>query len=207
MKAHLTPLFALSFIVGTIDVHSQTLNWASFTNSTIVDSEGDPLDSTFLFQLGVFDASFVPEESNVGEWSGKWTTFDTADYSYNAVDLGHFAGSQVIQEVPNYAAMFQGLKAYLWIRNASGTEFFLASAVSWTFPVAETDCCPTGVTTWSISDFGTGTPIWGSQNGNDGAGEFTPGPYELQTHAVPEPSFSLLGMVGCGVMLLRRHRK
>lgn len=208
MKAPLANLIALTFMLGAASARSQTLDWGSLAGSTIVDSQGDPLDTTFLFQLGSFDVGFAPTQSNVGQWSASWHVFDTAAYSYNTTDLGYFTGTENVQDVPAYASLFEGLKAYLWVRNDSKTEYFLASAGSWTFPVKDPGCCPNGVVTqWSVSDLGAAGPIWGSQGGNDGGGGFTsPGPYDLQTHTVPESESSLLALLGCGLATLRRRR-
>lgn len=208
MKTHLAKLIALLFVFGAEAACSQTLNWASLSGSTIVDSKGDPLNTTFLFQLGTFDVGFMPNNTNIGQWTAKWHVFDTAAYSYNTTDLGYFTGTEDVQDVPAYASMFEGMKAYLWVRNDTQTEHFLASASTWTFPIKDPGCCPNGlVTSWSVSDLGTGTPIWGSQGSHDGGGDFTsPGPYDVQTHVVPEAGSSLLALIGCGFALLRRRR-
>jgi hypothetical protein len=209
MKAPLAPLIAIASLLGAASALSQTLNWSSLTQSAIADSEGELLDNSFVFQLGAFTAEFVPDESNLEEWVNHWQVFDSADYSYNPGDqTGYFTGTQNLQDVPAYPTMFEGLKAYIWVRNAANTEYFLASASTWTFPDQDPGCCPTGVTTWSMSDLGSDTPIWGGQDIYQGGGDFNaPGPYDLQTHAVPEPGPSVLALVACGTFLLIRRRQ
>jgi hypothetical protein len=80
----------------------------------------------------------------------------------------------------------------------------------WVFPNANTDCCDNALPVqWSLADLtSTGTPVWGSQMGKDGNGEFTQdGVYELQTFtAVPEPSVSLIFLLSFTFLLSRRRR-
>jgi hypothetical protein len=185
----------------------QTLNWGSLTNSTIVDSNGLVLDNTFLFELGAFDAGFTPEQSNIGDWSMHWHVLSVANYSYNPTDLGYFTGTVNLQDVPGYATIFEGLTAFIWVRNASLTEQFLGSTASWVMPTLDTGCCPTGVTTWSVSDLVSDTPVWGGHDNLQGGGNYTaPGPFDLQTHAIPEPGTCLMALLGCCAALMRRKR-
>ncbi len=189
-------------------IYSQTLNWGSLTNSTIVDSQGTPLDNTFVFEIGAFDPSFTPTQSNIGQWSNHWHAFDAASYAYNPTDLGYFTGTENLQNVSNYSSMFEGLSAFLWVRNSGSTEEFLATTSSWSFPALDTGCCPTDVTTWSVSDLVADVPIWGGHDDLHGGGNYTaPGPFDLQTHAVPEPGSCILTLVGCGILLLHRRRR
>lgn len=207
MNVRILYFVALLLAFGS-SARSQTLNWASLTQSTIVDSQGAPLDNTFLFQLGTFDVGFDPTQASPGDWSAHWRVFDTAAYSNDPINLGYFTGTVNVQEVQDYV-MFEGLQAYLWIRNTADTEYFLASASSWTFPVLDPDCCPIGeVTQWSVSNLGTDDPIWGSQLDNHGGGTYdgSGGPYDLQTHVVPESASSLLALLGGGLALIRRRR-
>ena len=181
---------------------SQTFDLA---DSAIVDRGDEVLNETFIFQLGAFGPDCKPIESNLLEWATNWRVFDTADHAY---DLS----SQALQDVPDYAAMFQGLTDYLWIRNAANTDYFLASAAAkpgvaaWQFPLLDPGCCPTGIFSWSISDLGGDTPIWGNQDGNDGGGGLiAPGPSDIRTHSVPEPGAWLLSLVAPLVSLRRRR--
>jgi hypothetical protein len=214
MKLRIFNFIGLFLVIGILSARSQTLNWGSLTNSTIVDSQGnalDPLNNTYLFQLVSFDQAFTPDESNINDWLSSARVFASAQYSYNSTDLGYFTNSTNLQDVPNYAAMFEGLTAYLMVSNAAGTEYFLATTSNdtWEFPALDPGCCPTGVATWSVSDLGMDTPIWGSQGTQHGGGIFdgSGGPYDLQLHAVPEPSGSLLVLLGGGLAILRRRRQ
>lgn len=209
MQSQMSKLIALCFLFGAPAAQSQTLDWGSLTGSSIVDSQGSPLDNTFLIQMGAFDAGFTPTQSNISNWSGSWHTFDTAAYAYNPLDGAYFTGTQNVQNVPAYASLFEGLQGYLWIRNGTKSEYLLASASTWTFPLKDPGCCPNGVPTqWSVSDLGTDVPIWGSQLDNHGGGTYdgSGGPYDLQTHAVPESASSLLALLGGGLVLIRRRR-
>ncbi len=210
MTAHLAKFFGFAFLLAVSPLHGQTLNWSSLTGSTINDSQGDPLNNSYVFQLGTFGNNFVPTESNLPQWLANWQVFDTAAYSNNSTDLGFFTGTQNVQDVPQYASLFEGLKAYVFIYDAANTEYFLATTSSdaWKFPVHDPGCCPTGEVTWSISDLGTDTPLWGGQGDKDGPGEHDdPGPYDIQTHVVPEMTSSLLSLLGCAIFALRRRRQ
>ncbi len=217
MKARFLSLFALTFLLGAASARSQTLNWSSLTDSRIVDSQGASLaQNTYVFELGAFEAGFTPQESNIGQWVSNWHVFDTASYTYDtSTSTGYFTGTEKLQDVPAYASMFQGLSAFLFVRNSTDTEFFLATATAkpgigeWKFPTLDLDsgCCPKGVTTWSVSNLATDTPVWGTQGGHEGGGTGVLGNYDLQTYAVPETSSSLLALVGGSWLMLRRRRE
>lgn len=211
MKFPIAKLSCFIFALAAAKAHSQTLNWSSLTQSEIVDSGGNPLDNSFVFELGAFASGFVPDETNIDSWETQWRVFDTAAYSYSPGQLGYFTGTQDAQSVAGYSSMFAGLKAYIWIHNNTETEHFLASTSSdvWRFPLLVPGCCPNGEgPTWSVSDLNSDDPVWGGQLGNEGFGDhFVSGPFDIQTYVVPEPSSSLLTMVGLGLTVLRRRRK
>lgn len=207
MKFPVAKIVACLFLLGCVSARSQTLNWASETESSIVDSEGEALNNTFLFELGTFEEDFVPDETNVSQWLDNWRVFDTAEYAYDSVnDWSYFTGTENVQQAANYTSMFQGLKGYIWIYNPEHTEYFLASASTWTFPTLEPGCCANGEgPTWSISQIDL--PIWGANaDGHRGGGFVAGGPYDIQTHTVPETGSSLLALVAGGMAVLRRRR-
>jgi hypothetical protein len=211
-------LTLLALLIGIAPVRSQTLDWGNEVFGSVVDSNGEALDNTYIFELGAFDEGFTPTESNVGEWIGNWNVFDRA--TFNAA-LGYFTSS--VQMLPDGtsnspwltpgAGSFEGLEAYIFIRNGDQpmplTEWLLARALDWLFPSADPECCPNGLPTqWAVSDLGSQTPVFGSQGGNVGGGVVaSPGPYDLQTHTfIPEPSALFLLAAGGLAAACRRRR-
>ena len=213
MKIHILVLAMVACALLGGAAKAQTLNWGSLAYSDLVDSKGDSLDNSFVFELGAFDPIFTPETSNIDDWFANWRVFDTA--TYNAGN-GVFTGTAQIQDVPGYASLFEGLEAYVWVRNGTSpgpdTEWFLArksvDPESWVFPSIDPGCCPNGeVTQWSVSDLGNENPVWGNQGGHLGGGDYeVTGPYDIQTHVVPEPSALLFGVLGVVSTLHRRRR-
>lgn len=210
----------LSIVALTHSQAATTVEWGSLIPSTIVDSTGETLDSSFTFQLGTFLNDFTPTAGNIFDWAANWAVFDQADYNE---ELGYFTSSAGIIgngtsdsgfADDDLGLNFVGRQAYIWVFNSpipgSGTEWFLASASSWIFPEGNDDCCdPSGNVQWSISDLDSQTPVWGAQLGQIGGGDYevTSPSYDLQTFtAIPEPSsLFLLGMGACGLILRRRR--
>ncbi|MGB6222341.1 hypothetical protein [Haloferula sp.] len=207
-------------------VSAQNLNWGSVIYSDLVDSEGQVLDQTYVFQMGAFVGGFVPDETNTSDWLSNWQVFDAADY--NGLEdpddgiFGYFTSSAGMMDdglsdspdQSSLASSFEGLDAYLWIRNsdldAPGSEWFLGRAGDWIFPMAVPGCCDNdGVLEWSTSDLLAGdVPVWGSQGGTVGNGEYSVnGSDTLQTFTfVPEPSTAMFVVMFGTLMILRRRR-
>jgi hypothetical protein len=213
-------IFAAVFLIGwTVPAGAQTFNWHNAVFDTVVDSDGDALDGTFVFELGAFADGFVPIPENVDEWSSNWLVFDRADYNPT---LGYFAGAVEMlsdgtsssAEMTPGAPSFEGELAYIWIRNndaaAPGSEWLLLSDENWVFPMALNECCGNGLPIeWATSDLDSGdVPLYGGQGGVEGPGVFTPVPgavLQTATFIVPEPSVAAcLVLASCG--LLRRRR-
>lgn len=210
MKASLSKIAVLTFLLGCVSARSQTLNWGSLDDSTIVDSEGVGLNNAFLFELGAFDESFIPDETNVGQWLDNWHAFDSAGLTTGEYG-SRFLTTSVLQngsttDQENYVNFFEGLKGYIMIHNLGETEYFLARFDTWIFPTFETECCSNGgPLAWTVSE--TTTPVWGSVGNNHGGGGYEPlGPYDIQTHTVPEAGSSLLTLFAGGMAVLRRRR-
>lgn len=221
MKTRLLLCAVALFGIAAGRLNAQTLNWGSEFGSSIMNSEGQVLDSAFVFELGAFVDGFTPDESNVGSWFSNWRVFDRASYSQ---EYGYFTStvhymndgtSNSPDESPGVSS-FAGLEAYLWIRNdtdpVEGTEWLLTRASNWVFPTPNPapDCCDTDVIEWSVSDLGGGDmPEWGNQNGVSGPGSYTvTGGYTLQTYTfVPEPASAMMFAFAAGLMVLRRRRE
>lgn len=200
------------------------INWGSEVDSVFRDSFGVPLDTTFAIQLGYFESvlgvPFVPDASNTEDWSVRWKTFDQAAFDPAA---GYFTSSAVLNADGSSSSSFadNGLgvdfsnqEAYIWIYNSEtpGTlsQWFLVTTPAWRIPEKADVCCDTRLPVeWSVSDLtNTNTPVYGKQEGVTGAGDYTvTGPYDLQTFSVvPEPSTSLLFVLGGVTAALRRRR-
>lgn len=218
MKSIHALFMALIMLVTAYRVQAQTLEWGSEVFSDLVDSKEQALDETFIFQLGAFEVGFVPDETNVSEWSTRWVAFSQAGYNQ---DLTYFTGTATMNDDgsssydPGSGIDFSGLEAYIWIRNGDipvgGTEWLLVRKASWVFPIATPGCCDNQEPLqWSISQLESGdTPVWGSQGGVDGGGVFTStGNQTLQTFTfVPEPGSLLLASASLGLLLRRRMRR
>ncbi|QTN31575.1 PEP-CTERM sorting domain-containing protein [Akkermansiaceae bacterium] len=217
MKTYIIIMISLVSLISGL--RGQTIEWGSEVFSQIVDSKGAALDNTYVFEIGVFADTFTPTDANTDDWFANWFAFDRAAYSETN---GYFASTAEMTDAGTSespfmtaaAPSFEGLEAYVWVRNSATpsptTEWFLVKSPAWTFPDATPGCCDNALPVqWSLADLTpTNTPVWGSQMGTDGQGEFTSdGVYELQTYTfVPEPSSALLALLGCAFLLTRRSR-
>jgi hypothetical protein len=223
MKATSAFLTAAMLAASAVAVPAQTINWASQFFSGFADSDGIQLDETsYTFELGTF-ADIEPDENNTSLWYNKWRVFDRAAYTEAT---GYFTSTVEMRDdgTSNSAALtpgapsFEGMKAYLWVRNDNnpqpGSQWLLVRDTAWVFPTAIPGCCNNGLPiAWSVSDLDAGdVPEWGSQGGVTGPGEFTvTGSFTLQTHTfplsgqIPEPSAAVLLSLS-GLAFLRRRR-
>ena len=227
MKLSSSILTACLMWLAPMALFGQQINWGSSIYDDIVDSEAQVLDQTFIFQLGSFGSGFTPGEENVSEWAANWEVFDEADY--NGIETpaddgiwGYFTstvnmeadGTSNSPALTPGAGSFEGRSAFVWIRNGDdpveGTEWLLMRADSWIFPNADPDCCNNDLPLeWSMSDLAfDDVPLWGSQSGVAGSGEFTTtGSHTMQTFTfVPEPSTALLVALAGMVAVMRRRR-
>lgn len=228
MRNYLIPLLvAFAAIGGTL--HAQTINWGSAMFNDIVDSNGNTLDNTFVFELGSFVNGYTPDADKPEDWLANWQAFDVAAYNgveANPIDddgiYGYFGSVATMNaggtsnssgQTPG-AISFEGLKAYMWIRNSTvmqaDSEWMLVSANAWVFPAPDSDCCGNSLPIeWSTSDLTASiTPVWGTQGGLRGGGLVTSmGNFTMQTATVvPEPSVPLLAGFA-GIMLATTRRR
>ncbi len=215
---------ALAWTSGT---HASTIFWGSQFNDLLFDSNGQPLDTTYSFEIGSF-GSFVPTYQNVDQWVANWKVFDrafdpdangwnaTEQFFVGTVDHNALGGSDSPDANP--ADVFaQGEKAYLWVYNSKTivptSEWALladSSIVgnlgnSWVFP---DPADPPGTSyDWQLGD--ADEAIIGGANSIQGAGEFVvdPGTFSLQTHVVPEPGSTFLLFAAAAAHLIRRTRR
>lgn len=215
-----------SLVIGQRSA-AQTVNWGDTMFSDLVNSKGQALDSSYTVEIGAFASNFVPDQSNVTQWSSYWRGFDgtTINGIETPVDdgiTGYFTSSVQMQAggtssnsaYPSLGLNFQDLQAYMWIRKGTdaqpGSEWLLARASTWTFPTYQGCCSNNPPTEWSVSDLAAENvvPVFGKQGDLAGAGTATDtGTHTLQTFTfVPEPSAALLVVFGGLCLVLRRRR-
>ena len=232
MKLQKILLILPTAIVMATSASAVQINWGSAVGSDFRDSFGNSLNSNFAIQLGYFESvlgvQFVPDSSNIGEWSTHWKVLDQA--AFNPED-GYFGSAAVIDSDGHSDSAFATLgvnfaeqDAYIWIYKPAiagkDAESFLARSSTatgsgsvpgavWRTPAKPANnCCDTDVVEWSISDLTPDdVPVYGKQGNTTGAGDYTAtGTYTLQTFTVPEPCTLLLAALGGVVITFRRRR-
>ena len=212
--------------LAVLKASAQQLNWGSSVFSDLVDSKGDALENTFVFEIGAFNPGFTPTLSNLLDWRSNWQVFDRA--AYNGIEepvddgiFGYFTGTARMLDdgrsdsafMTPSALSFEGLSGYLWIRKGddpvAGSEWSLTRANNWVFPNAIPGCCDNDTPfNWSTSDLTEAdVPLWGRQGKISGPGEVSnSGIHTLQTYTfVPEPSSFLMLLSASGLLMVRRR--
>lgn len=229
MKPHafkplLALVLALVWLCGSAT--ASTVFWGSAFNDNLFDSTGQPLDTTYSFEIGSFGA-FVPTYQNVDQWAANWKVFDRAfdpdANGWNAVEqffvgtVDHnIAGGSDSPDANPGDFFAQGEIAYLWAYNSKsivpGSEWALVtdgvatgdSGDDWIFPDPSNTL---GSFNWQLSD--ANSAIIGGANGVQGPGSYsaTPGLFSLQTAVVPEPGSALLLLAAAATHVIRRVRR
>ncbi len=207
--------------VGIPLINSNGVSWYDEDGAAWIDADGDGVHDQFVFELGAFALNFDPNESNVGEWLTHWRVFDRL--IWDPTFIFSTSSPTILNNVTSGSDFasdstfsFAGLDAYMWVRFGNepvpGSEWFLARAGEWKFPLVAGDCCETEFIDWSFSDLTSGDiPKWGVQNNVPGPGvsnfEAPDGFDGIQTHTfIPEPSSALLTFIAGFGLLLRRRR-
>ncbi|MDZ4405379.1 PEP-CTERM sorting domain-containing protein [Prosthecobacter sp.] len=226
MKTHssiprfLCLVLALAWMHGA---HASTIFWGSQFNDLLFDSNGQPLDTSYSFEIGSF-GSFVPTYQNVDQWEANWKVFDRAfdpdANGWNAAEqffvgtVNHNLAGGSDSPDANPADVFaQDEVAYLWVYNSKSivpsSEWALVTDGSntaniWRFPDPADD---SGSYNWDLIT--ADTPIIGGVNDMQGDGTFSvnPGTFSLQTAVVPEPGSAFLLFAAAAAHLTRRARR
>lgn len=204
-----------------------TVFWGGPVEGIHVDSEGDLISAPeFTFQIGAFDAGFNPEVAPFDMWASSWNVFDEAAYD-NAnmyIDSTALMDTNGLSNGVNADTGFdfRGSKLFIWIYNdnvvdpasAMSLQWALISGASWNLPAVSNDnhALPLEFRLGNADQAWIGAvdpdasgPVIGD------LGTFTPGgTFDLKTgglNVVPEPSVSLLGLLGLTGLLMRRNRK
>ncbi|NCF90600.1 MAG: hypothetical protein GWQ05_06505 [Verrucomicrobiaceae bacterium] len=108
------------------------VDWSSSAFSIHQTSEGTALDDSFIFELGAFDDSFVPNSANTAEWAAYWRVVQRAPYNPSTQIV---AGSFVIET--NDTPFNSASQGYLWgLSLVHPGEWVLLTNPSWNWPMA-----------------------------------------------------------------------
>ena len=206
MKRIIQNLAAFVGVLSGPTAMAQTLGCSGLMGSQIVGSQGDSLENTFMFELGAIELRLSPDISNAGGRQSKWPGFQTAIYP----------GDDHLQEMRNHPLLFEGMTAFMWLRNSENSDDFLADATNklkftpLTFQVYDSGYCANGPTAaWSLSVLVAENPVRVPRFYTRGAKMYdgSSGPYDIQTHVVPEPGIAMMSCLGCAIPLLRNRRR
>jgi hypothetical protein len=221
--------FFLLLLILHTNAYATRINWGSGFGDDLFDSSGNPLSSSYTFELGTF-GSFNANQTNLNDWAANWKPIGIANTSnglwmpgdqyVSAVTTVNTDGST--DQFPSTAPLdivAAGSQIFLWVYNTktinqSTTEWALLTngfdanpANDWLKPDASSSNTQPDVT-W-IFDQAT-TVVFGGLNNIQGPGNFsnTPSTFTIQTHIVPEPgSLALLLIASLPALTRRRRRK
>lgn len=203
---------------------ARTIEWGDAVLGTDLDGAGNPISSSYFFELGTF-GSFDPSANPVNDWRANWKLLDTATYDdttkhfASTATLTYNAGSSTFtsDSAPPPSAVFaEGERVYIWIYNSldpvPGTQWGVYTnlgSTDWVIPTG-----PGSQQSFPqkafMSDV-TSTPF-GATPSSTPNGERTPpsGQFQFQTAGfapIPEPAgASLLAAFGLLGVVRRRRR-
>lgn len=200
-------ILASAFIFSAVGLwgQSQTINFGSdlgtgsYSDGTAWQSEG------YTFQIGVFNAGFVPSVSNVNDWAANWNVANQGGRTGETTWLDdggdlYFGGSGAIT---NLSAPFTaGARVYIWGFDSTldGTnEWVLLTNVSW---VVASDISTPQNSNYLTSASGVEAVI-----GNFDGTNFTSVKVVIGSE-IPEPSTfaAVAGLAVLGAVATRRRR-
>lgn len=225
-------LLVLAWMYGSAS--ASTVFWYSAFNDLLYDSNGQPLDGTYSFEVGTF-GSFVPTYQNVDQWEANWKVFDRAfdptpldpndgdPEGWNVID--QFFTATVVHDGSGFSnspdanpadVFAQNEQVYLWAYNSkvivptsewalvTDSDFLSNISSPWLIP----DPADTlGSYDWQLAD--ADSAVIGGVNGiqSDGGFNVTPPSFSLQTAVVPEPGSVILLLAAAAAHVIRRARQ
>jgi hypothetical protein len=223
--SRINPLVAFFGVMAWLccGASASTVFWGSVFNDTLFNSNGQPLDTSYSFEMGSFGA-FTPTYQNVDQWAANWKVFDRAFapdangwnalYQFFTGTVNHDLGGHSDSSDANPADVFtQNEVAYLWVYNSKSivpsSEWALVTDSSntanvWRFP---NPADAAGSYNWDLAL--ADQAVIGGVSSTQGPGTFgtDPGGFSLQTHAVPEPGSAFLLFCSAVACVVRRTRR
>lgn len=153
-------LLVAAFLCGVVD--GRQINWRSPTGRVNTTSDGTPLDTSFVFELGSFADGFEPTALNRSEWAAHWVVVGRT--AYRTSDQA-FSDTHVVTTFDPETPV--GRDVYIWGHNTlegGNNEWFMARKSDWNWPSPAPLSLPL---TWVIS--GTPEVVAGTLGGSEDA--------------------------------------
>ena len=199
-------LFALALtLVNSVETHATDVSWGTEPLSTLLQSDGSALDSSFNFEIGYFSniggnplTPFIPTSTNLGDWSTYWVPWDVTNTTlgqYNPA-IGYvtrtstFNGTSTSNVSSLYGQTYtipDNAQGYLWVYDSKAvnpnSEWALITNLpsdlstdpDWRFPAAS-DALTPSPGTLDWRYYTAGTAILGGFSDTQGPGTYTSSP-------------------------------
>ncbi|MCC5789711.1 MAG: hypothetical protein JJT75_08750 [Opitutales bacterium] len=134
MKPFATSLLIILGFTGTyLPLDAARIHWFAQPHSLDLQYDGQQIDESFTFELGVFRDGFVPDESNRDQWSDYW---EGAHRIYYNQENRWFSGRYRVTD--NREPFTAGTPAYIWGFQGDGEsgQWILLGDSYWTWPTA-----------------------------------------------------------------------
>lgn len=151
---------------------ARQIAWQSPIGRTNITSSTNLWDTDFRFELGVFQAGFVPSATNTSQWAANWVPAQRTRYQTNR----SFASTYTVTN--NLPPQTNNAKPYIWGFRGSelSGEWILITRSTWLWPTAD-NTQPT-----ILLSTGPASAVVGTLNTNTNA------PFHLQSAAVTNVS-------------------
>ena len=126
-------LRSIVFLVAVpLYLQATQIQWYCPPGLLNMDSEGQAMNASYKFELGVFANGFTPTLGNLEDWAENWNAIQRA--SYNETH-GWFTS---VYQVTGTEGIAQGTQTYIWgfKGDPANGEWLLCSGSSWVWPAA-----------------------------------------------------------------------
>ncbi|MEM7383713.1 MAG: hypothetical protein AAF514_02105 [Verrucomicrobiota bacterium] len=163
---HSSSLLFAALVLLQPAIQAGSIVWQSIPGQQDLTSEGTPFTG-MTFEVGSFSDGFIPDSSNLSDWSTHWNVIDRTLYNQ---DNRFFASTVDFNHID---PTLLGSQAYIWgYKTGTNPEWILVTDEAWIWPTTSL----TFPSSWNVAT--AGTVILGSVD-PDGT------PHFMQTAPVP----------------------
>ena len=121
-----------------------------------MNSKGQGIDESYVFELGAFTEGFVPSLANVSQWITHWHGVQRAIY-----DPSSQAYTNRYDVESNDSPYSQGSRGYVWGYGVDTNEWILMTDAMWTWPKVGGTGFPVSWSTRNATDVKVGSVLTG----------------------------------------------